>query len=126
MLGGFIAAAFYLVGERLELGLARIYWPKNSGTVQCMTLACDHCSSHCILADQGPQPARPAPAGAPAALLFGWLSDKVNRKRLLFAAVVLGALAWPAPAAAYLLPLRCGHCATALRLIDWQLTVSMH
>lgn len=29
-------------------------------------------------------------AGAPAALLFGWLSDKVNRKRLLFAAVVLG------------------------------------
>ena len=30
--------------------------------------------------------------GAPAALLFGWLSDRVNRKRLLFAAVVLGAL----------------------------------
>ncbi|PSC76649.1 MFS family transporter: sugar [Micractinium conductrix] len=28
--------------------------------------------------------------GAPAALLFGWLSDHVNRKRLLFAAVVLG------------------------------------
>ncbi|KAI7844379.1 hypothetical protein COHA_002177 [Chlorella ohadii] len=28
--------------------------------------------------------------GAPAALLFGWLSDRVNRKRLLFAAVVLG------------------------------------
>jgi hypothetical protein len=31
--------------------------------------------------------------GAPAALLFGWLSDRVNRKRLLFAAVVLGK--WP-------------------------------
>ncbi|KAL4426059.1 hypothetical protein ABPG77_007855 [Micractinium sp. CCAP 211/92] len=28
--------------------------------------------------------------GAPAALLFGWLSDRVNRKRLLFAAVLLG------------------------------------
>ncbi|KAI3438564.1 hypothetical protein D9Q98_000991 [Chlorella vulgaris] len=41
MLGGFIAAAFYMVG-------------------------------------------------APAALLFGWLSDKVSRKRLLFAAVMLG------------------------------------
>lgn len=31
--------------------------------------------------------------GAPAALLFGWLSDRVNRKHLLFAAVVLGRLA---------------------------------
>lgn len=29
--------------------------------------------------------------GAPAALLFGWLSDRVNRCRLLFAAVMLGA-----------------------------------
>lgn len=32
----------------------------------------------------------PCSAGAPAALLFGWLSDRVNRKRLLFAAVLLG------------------------------------
>ena len=28
--------------------------------------------------------------GAPAAILFGWLSDRVDRCRLLFAAVVLG------------------------------------
>ncbi|RMZ55585.1 hypothetical protein APUTEX25_000168 [Auxenochlorella protothecoides] len=28
--------------------------------------------------------------GAPAALLFGWLCDRVDRRRLLFAAVVLG------------------------------------
>jgi MFS family permease len=28
--------------------------------------------------------------GAPAALLFGYLSDTVNRKNLLFAAVLLG------------------------------------
>lgn len=80
MLGGFIAAAFYLVG-------------------------------------------------APAALLFGWLSDKVNRKRLLFAAVVLGALArrHQLPDARCLSARCCGHRATVPAVIDSvELTVSVH
>jgi MFS family permease len=58
---------------------------------------CGLCSSplHCIeLTSQSLNSLGLRPAGAPAALLFGWLSDKVNRKRLLFAAVVLGASSW--------------------------------
>jgi hypothetical protein len=63
---------------------------------------------HC--ADLGHQPARRGSAGAPAALLFGWLSDKVNRKRLLFAAVVLGALAWRDQLHAFALLWALHHC----------------
>lgn len=43
--------------------------------------------------------------GAPAALLFGWLCDRVDRRKLLFVAVVLG----EAPAALTLLVSRYWH-----------------
>jgi len=90
MLGGVIAAAFYLVGQCSPAAMQSCFCAQaqeHRRSAHAFSLLWMY---HLPACSSSKREHIATVAGAPAALLFGWLSDHVNRKRLLFAAVVLG------------------------------------